>query len=563
MAKTLSSKSGNVASANGGSNAYTFYLEVIQNSQSVDKNTTNITINHYAKGNNGWNFEQFTSPRSYIKLYDNNTGKTVTKKETKVPKIAASKILIGTWSGDVTHKPDGTLNINVTAEFKANINDTATYYYVPKNSTLTSGTIELDALHTPPSIGDVTFVENNTTLTGAGIAADTFVPYLSNKTATVAASFFDGASASKYQIVNGGATFSSTTSSVAMNLSNGLTYSGTTASFTIKVTDSMNGVNSKSISHTVVPYALPNLVATSSSVKRNGQTTGKVLLNLKGTFYNGSVGTKANNITLSFAYWKSGSTESTTYYVIPSTAYTISGNNITISNWAMAKNGTQITDVAKDSGYQFKIQASDAFGKTSVIQLNCTSGEYLMAKYKNRVDFKKITVGGKIVCPPPVGEVIMTSTNTNPSGTYGGTWELIDKGFNPGKISNPFTYNTTNVSSATVNVHRSDHSVTFTGTFVNKVAFSDSTQVIGQFNLSSIGISQFPEAMRFVGFSDGGNSMLQMVMGAGGDVQKIDVEYNLTSVAAGNTWYFSFTSVIDDSAMLDAACTRFYWKRTA
>lgn len=114
-----------------------------------------------------------------------------------------------------------------------------------------------------------------------------------------------------------------------------------------------------------------------------------------------------------------------------------------------------------------------------------------------------------------------------------------------------------------MNVHRSDHSITLTGSFVNKVAFTDTEQAIGQLNLASIGISQLPEVMRFVGYSDGGNSMVQLNLTAAGALSKPDVEYNLTSVAAGKTWVFSFTCVIDDSAMLASACNRFYWERTA
>lgn len=163
----------------------------------------------------------------------------------------------------------------------------------------------------------------------------------------------------------------------------------------------------------------------------------------------------------------------------------------------------------------------------------------------------------------PVGSVYISSTNTNPSGNFGGTWTLIDKGFNPGLIQNAYTLNTTNCSAASINVHRSDHSITITGYVDNKVAFTDTTQDLFTLNLSSIGISAFPDTMRWVGYSDGGNSMLQMTMNSSGLVQKVDVEYSLTSVAAGKTWVFSFTSVIDDSAMLDSACNRFYWRRDA
>ena len=150
--------------------------------------------------------------------------------------------------------------------------------------------------------------------------------------------------------------------------------------------------------YTVIPYQLPNLVITSSNVKRNGPLTGKGLLNLIGTFYNATIGSKTNTITLSFAYWKAENTESTTYYAIPSSANKGSGNNISISNWNITKNETIITDLDKNYAYKFKIKAVDIFGNSSTIELICNKGEYIMCEYKDRVDFKEITKGNvKIV----------------------------------------------------------------------------------------------------------------------------------------------------------------------
>lgn len=413
MATTLSSKEANVASYSGSNNAYKFYLEVKLNSQSTDDNTSNITINHYAKSNGAYSYQQFSTPKSYLKVYDNKTKTTSTKKTTTVAGITTTKTLIGTWTGNVTHNSDGTLDINITAEYKSN---TTSYYYVPANNSISTGTIKLPDLHTPPAITDVTFVENNSILTGAGVSADVFVPYLSNKKATISATAFDNATISKYEIENGTKNFSSTSSSVVMDLSDGMVYSETSTELIVKVTDSMGGVGSSSIKKTVIPYSIPNLIATSSNIKRNGQTTGKAILNLKGTFYNNSVGTKSNSIALSFAYWKTGETESTTYYTIPTSAYTISGNVITITNWNIAIDGTEISNVDKSSSYQFKIKAVDAFSKTSIIQLNCTSGEYLMAKFKDRIDFKKITIKGV-----PVGEqkvLLNTAAYMNANQSY-------------------------------------------------------------------------------------------------------------------------------------------------
>lgn len=435
MAETIYTGKGNVKSYKGSSGAYTFYLEVKLNSQNVDTNKSNVTVNHYAHGNNGWNYSLYSQPKSTIKIYNNNSQSTVTD-EAKVSAIPdKTKTLINSWTGDITHKPDGTLDISITAEYKANVTNTADTYYMPNNSSLSSGTLKLPDLHTPPSVETITFAENNQVLTGAGVAADVLVPYLSNKTVTISANAFDGATISKYQLTDGATTYSNTSNSIPMDMSKGLAYSGTSAELTVKVTDSMGSVGSATVKKTVIPYSAPNLIATSSNVKRNGQTTGKVIMNLKGTFYNAAIGSLANSITLKFAYWKTGTAESTTYYTIPASAYTISGNNIIMTNWPVAANGTEISNVDKASGYQFKVQVTDVFGKTSVIQLNCTSGEYLMAKYKDRVDFKKITQKNKELWDimHPVGSIFITSTNSNPSTIFGGTWTLIDKGFNPRK----------------------------------------------------------------------------------------------------------------------------------
>lgn len=127
-----------VQTYNGTNGAYTFYLEVLLNSQNIENNTSNITINHYAKGNNGWGYNGFSSPYSQISV--NNT----VKKTTTVASIPTSgaKTLIGTWTGDITHNSDGTMSITVTARYNP---DTSSYYYVPKDNTL-SGTSSLTTI---------------------------------------------------------------------------------------------------------------------------------------------------------------------------------------------------------------------------------------------------------------------------------------------------------------------------------------------------------------------------------------------------------------------------------
>lgn len=273
------------------------------------------------------------------------------------------------------------------------------------NGASSSGSVTLSKLHEAPLLTHVDFLETNSVLTSIGVPNDTFVPHLSIKKATANVTLYDNATLTKTRLINGTNVFESTASApavVTMDFTkNNLIYyysdfqEKNMVDLYVEVTDSTGASAKYGYPNTwVTPYVKPNIIQTSSSVKRNGQVSGKVNLNLTGTFYNDKIGTKSNTITLSYKYWKKGTTEPTTYYTIPSNAYTISGNNISMKNWNVTKNGTVITDVAKDSVYLFKIKATDAFNQTSEIELTCAKGEWLMAKFKDRVDFKRITQQG-------------------------------------------------------------------------------------------------------------------------------------------------------------------------
>lgn len=149
----------NVAAYNGTANAYKFYLEVIQNSQSIADNTSNITVNHYAQGRNGWGYSGFSTPASYIYVGG------VLKKTTTVASIPTSgaKTLIGTWNGDVPHNADGTLTLSVSANYNPN---TSSYYYVAASNTL-SGTIQPTTIPraSVPAVSNYTIANTTDSLT--------------------------------------------------------------------------------------------------------------------------------------------------------------------------------------------------------------------------------------------------------------------------------------------------------------------------------------------------------------------------------------------------------------
>lgn len=306
----------------------------------------------------------------------------------------------------------------------------STSAFTPSSASST-GNVTLSKLHEAPVLGDVTWEETSSILSTTGIGADYFVPHLSIKKATVEPVLYDNATLTETRIINESKVYksaSATPNVVTMDLTNNTLYTTydqvskkTIPKISFGFTDNTGATSEWTYPYThLIPYTKPNLITTSSSIKRNGQISGKVNLNLTGTFYNDKIGSKNNSITLSYKYWKQGTTEPGTYYTIPASAYTISGNSISMNNWNVAKSGTVISDVDKNSVYKFKIKAVDAFGSSQEIELTCPKGEWLMAKFKDRVDFKKITQNNQPLLPASLINVSVPeySMTTEPWTNY-------------------------------------------------------------------------------------------------------------------------------------------------
>lgn len=164
----------------------------------------------------------------------------------------------------------------------------------------------------------------------------------------------------------------------------------------------------------------------------------------------------------------------------------------------------------------------------------------------------------------PVGTILIMSTNAAPDLT--GTWTLIDKEFsclNNSDAEN-FSRNTTNISAVQYPfITRAGHTVTLRLTFTTAVAFTDSALTIGTWNLTKIGVSTM-NYHYFVAHSDGGEGILMLDMSGSGVVSSGDfLVKSGTSMAANSTCRFTLTFVSPMENMLDSACDKFYFKRTA
>ena len=167
----------------------------------------------------------------------------------------------------------------------------------------------------------------------------------------------------------------------------------------------------------------------------------------------------------------------------------------------------------------------------------------------------------------PIGTVIITSTNTNPSSNLGGTWELIDKEFESeaSDSNNMFSANSNNCELTSYYYTRSNHSIQIRLYFTNKVALSDTTVNLGNFDLENIGVTGLPFGLNnLLGSSDGGNAIFISTLDySNGELDVIDIIGKNESIAANSSCRLLFDVEINYNRMIDSFCDKFYWKRIA
>lgn len=127
-----------------------------------------------------------------------------------------------------------------------------------------------------------------------------------------------------------------------------------------------------------------------------------------------------------------------------------------------------------------------------------------------------------------------------------------------------FTRNKTNTSTASITIVRKNHSLFIRITFTTSVKITDGAVEIGTLNLEKLGITGI-YTMQDVAYSDGGDGIaFCQFNGTTGVLTAVDrlTRTNIDMPENANLGVV-FNQPVRTNLMLDSACDKFYWKRTA
>ena len=259
------------------------------------------------------------------------------------------------------------------------------------------------SINCQPTINGVALTE--TGLTGAGISSTDCVALIGKKSVKVTATAQHHASIKLIQVQNGNVTKSVSDSSTATigfdNLSS--------ATFVVTVTDSRGFTVSKTVTGTYYDYFKPTIQAL--SVARPTDTASTATISGNGTYWNGTIGTKANTIT----------------YTITDDA-SVSDKIPTISNrsWAISE---AVSNVPYQSSFHFTVTIKDAFGQSETRQITLPSTTPVVWIGKKTMKYNGVEIVESILDKVyPIGSIYITVNNVNPGTLFGGTWQAFGAG---------------------------------------------------------------------------------------------------------------------------------------
>ena len=409
--------------------AYQMYFTVKLESQNITNRTSNITIKTYLRTLSnvyGW-YDISNYIETYVKINQEPSYTLINR--TNVRNLPTYNPNNWVECSSCNTTVASSITNETSLYVKINLIGNEEFGFTPRNTSMESGALSLQRVHTPPQDVTYTLTETNPKLINANISDNVFVKDLSIKQFEFDATFSDGAVLEKTEVINYASpkeVIESTASlpdTVLYNLTTRTItpYNIPTPPQTNKVailgvvyddfgSSSFAGDYSYSNPqlYDYIPYTKVNINDNSVVFTRVGQTSGQASISLTGSLYIGVIGNKDQSNgykpTLKYKFWKQGDTEPSTYN------YTVNANNITIdtsdntfSVTSLNIGSTTETDpnyFDPDFAWLIKFKVEDYFYPYETTrELKILKAKYLWGEYKDRVDFDKITIRNKEFTP--------------------------------------------------------------------------------------------------------------------------------------------------------------------
>ncbi len=98
-------------------NKYDLWLNVAQNSQSIEDNKSNVTVRLYLKRNDSYASSAYNLNEASNSVVLKVGGKERVNKNLSIDTRNGSKVTLASWTGDISHNDDGSLSLSVSGSF--------------------------------------------------------------------------------------------------------------------------------------------------------------------------------------------------------------------------------------------------------------------------------------------------------------------------------------------------------------------------------------------------------------------------------------------------------------
>lgn len=214
--------------------------------------------------------------------------------------------------------------------------------------------------------------------------------------------------------------------------------------------------------------------------------------------------------------------------------------------------------------------------KTNKVTGNVPSSSWTDAQYPSAKTLYSAyaNLSNMIDLVHPIGSILTTATNVNPSGSLGGSWELVDKSLKNRSLAltsahwiNPSGSELkSEILEGSSYLNVTDHTISIRIGVKTTAEVSDSDLKLGKLIVDVCGVTELMHAMVYdATISENSNCTICYKFDKDGTLTVCDVfgTNGARTAPIGTTFYIHTVQPVYNIQMIDEFCDKFYWKRTA